>query len=294
MFSIISKGQKKRQINDFYKKLTSKADPSSSFCKVYAPKIFASLRKTWGVSEEDFAKELAKVKGGKTGAGKSKMLMWTSKTGRLFLKTMSLHEITKIMEILDTYVKYMKRNNKSLLPKFLGIYMEHGVYFLVQNNLQYGLEKSNSWVYDIKGSHRHRTTEFNKKNYVGKDNNFGSSSLYFPHAKQLLRQMKKDSLFLSKNSLMDYSLLVILNTNTKQCPSEIYQFKGSNPSPKVNTCIHIGIIDILQTYNLKKKLERFYKTKRIFKVYKSEVSALDPKNYKRRFDKFCKSIVKTK
>jgi predicted nucleic-acid-binding protein len=57
----------------------------------------------------------------------------------------------------------------------------------------------------------------------------------------------------------------------------------------------MGIIDILQKYNTGKIIESLFKTKQhLLDRAQSEVSAVNSKAYKKRFDEFMDEIIKPK
>ena len=116
----------------------------------------------------------------------------------------------------------------------------------------------------------HKIAHTTQKNRVYHDNNF----IYEMGARPLpMRyQMNKilnicvnnDTLCLAKSQIIDYSLLVIINTETKK--------------------LRFGIIDYVQHYTLEKILES-----RIKKILKgNEPTIIEPEKYKRRFKKAIK------
>ena len=71
--------------------------------------------------------------------------------------------------------------------------------------------------------------------------------------------------------------------------------KGPGPSKKTPINLNMGIIDILQKYNTSKLLESLFKTKQhLLDRAQSEVSAINSKAYKKRFDEFMDEIIKPK
>lgn len=310
MFSIISKAKnQKNQVNESYEKIapfrpgatdveagrevrTSRGDIS------YSPAIFSQLRKLWGIGETEYEDELSRVTPLGEGAGKSKMLFWKSKRSRYFLKTMPAGEIATLMgKILKSYFVHMKKHKNSMLPRFLGMYKENGINFLVQTNVMHGLK--NPYVYDLKGSLRHRKLKDFKRGKVGKDANFGDSTISSAKNEEIIKALESDSNWLKRSNLMDYSLLVVMDDGTgKACSSSLLpavasfrgSFKGPPPSSSKKVCVHVGVIDILQKFGIKKMAERYFKTKRQNKIEDSEVSAIQSSPYKVRFMAMAKDI----
>jgi hypothetical protein len=172
-----------------------------------------------------------------------------------------------LKNLMDDYTKYMRRNKNSLLPKFYGIYKKNNIVYVIQKNLN--PYKNGTWVFDLKGSHRRRTVLHHTVKKIGKDNNFGDSKIFINNAKKIKKQMKKDSTFLKKHNLMDYSLLLCMrNKPVKEKDWKVWgkgdfccDIKGPGPSKKSSININMGIIDILQKYNNKKFIESFFNLK---------------------------------
>ena len=270
--------------------------PQNNYYKHHV-ELFRKLRDSWGISEEQYEDELSETTFVK-GAGKSGMKMWFSKSKHLFVKELSKDDDRSLNKLMKKYTEYMLDNEKSLLPKFHGVYKNKGVVFIVQENLNPFDE--GTWTYDLKGSRRGRTEIPFSIKKIGKDNNFGASKIYIKEAEQIKNQMKKDTQFLHENNLMDYSLLVcIRNTPNRKDnwigePRHPYccKFEGPGPSEKTNINLNIGIIDILQNFNMRKTFESFFKSKQhINDRHKSEVSAINSKAYKRRFDDYFEVII---
>ncbi|KAL9652835.1 hypothetical protein ABK040_010867 [Willaertia magna] len=118
---------------------------------------------------------------------------------------------------------------------------------------------------------------------------------------QLINQINIDSNFLKSLNIMDYSLLIgiieddptihYLDNDNKTIP--IYQpfyknYKGGIEAVDVDVVynrrviLYISIIDILQEFNLNKKLETFIKTKFLRKDPKG-ISSVEPQFYATRF-----------
>ena len=273
-----------------------------SECEKYKlfSKKFKKLRNKYGITEAFYKDELSKSKF-IIGAGKSGAKMWLSKNKIFFIKEISKSDKNEFKRILDAYFKYINLNKNTLLPKFFGIYKKENISYIVQKNLN--PFKTGSWLYDLKGSHRGRTVINHKINKVGKDNNFGDTKILLNNSRKLKNQIKKDTSFLANYNLMDYSLFICLrDTPIKNKDWGVWgknkyccYIKGPGPSKPSPININIGIIDILQKYNIKKQIESYYRTKQhITHRELSEVSAINPKGYKIRFDNYITNIFKNK
>ncbi len=110
-------------------------------------------------------------------------------------------------------------------------------------------------------------------------------------------QVGKDSEFLESHNIMDYSLLVgisrdqrgtIPNQTPLKSKSLFRLVEGGTPS-RTGEVYYFGIIDILQQYNLRKKLEHSLKSMAV--DCPEELSCIDPPRYSCRFNKFLRTVV---
>jgi 1-phosphatidylinositol-4-phosphate 5-kinase len=140
--------------------------------------------------------------------------------------------------------------------------------------------------------------------------------------RKLLDQLKRDSDFLYEKGIMDYSLLLGVVEVSYSVNLSIAKTRdsdgalpcGVNPSPTSSTnertstlkqavtglfqtevvvgpgFYYIGIIDVLQTWTLKKRLERFCKTW-LFRKDSEGISAIRPDEYRNRFQRKLKEII---
>ncbi|VFQ63557.1 unnamed protein product [Cuscuta campestris] len=76
-------------------------------------------------------------------------------------------------------------------------------------------------------------------------------------------------------------------TGCKTCAQHGTTNKETSSSSSSNVLLYLGIIDILQDYDISKKLEHAYKS---FQVDSTSISAVDPKLYSKRFRYFINSI----
>lgn len=251
------------------------------FCRVYCAEEFARLRTiNVKVSEEEYIRSLARcfqwnARGGKSGSTFSKTL-----DERFILKDMSKSDINLFLEWAPNYFAYMDRcHNTTLLGKILGMY--HLIFknsatnatlrtnVLVMENLFYN--RGVSQKFDLKGSERNRLV--NPDNQDGEivllDENFlkrtCESPLYIlPHSKAvLIAAIQNDTEFLVEQSVMDYSLLVGLDTNNKE--------------------LVLGIIDYIRTFTWDKKLETMFKKYGMLGGQGKLPTIISPQEYRNRF-----------
>ena len=113
--------------------------------------------------------------------------------------------------------------------------------------------------------------------------------------KEIKINMENDILFYKGQSLMDYSLLFIIVDYPNNIDPDYNQIVGLLDDPKYKGHVYksdnnnyiyiIGIIDYLQKYNCRKRLENFVKGI-YFGKEKNMISAVDPGYYGERFQDF--------
>lgn len=183
----------------------------------YAPHVFKSIRKLYGLSQEAYATSIvgAGINGGKLGQGKSGMLFFFSNDRRFLLKTITRAELKFFRKIIRNYHSHVIKHPHTLLSRFFGmckLTIGSGKPFrlIVMNNLfntQFKLHEK----YDLKGSTRNRWVDTDTEGSKGvlKDLNY-TSSMYMGQMQKeaVLMQMQIDTGFLMRNNIMDQSLLL--------------------------------------------------------------------------------------
>ena len=100
--------------------------------------------------------------------------------------------------------------------------------------------------------------------------------------------VKQDSTFLSHHNLMDYSLLLVIETLNPNRITKLSLSRNCLLSQDNSTLIHIGIIDYLQDFNLAKRCELQYKS---LSRPRNELSVQPPDLYSKRFIDFVNNKV---
>ncbi|KAL4087439.1 hypothetical protein PRIC1_013331 [Phytophthora ramorum] len=292
-----------------------------SFC----PASFRNIRLTFGISDADYIQMFGATTKERFSEGRSGAFMFYTSDESLIVKTMSPEECAFLRKIAPNYEAYMTSNPDSLLTRFYGC---HSVslygkmyYFVVMGNLFADTDVVHH-RYDIKGSWVDRNAKvpspgdktacrycnasytfgstknqecgdgmnFHEPDIVLKDNDLMTKIRIDPGtAHRIYDQIHKDSDFLCSQGIMDYSLLMGIQSSeyfvdTSQLPQARRELLFTQPATSVAgpSLYHFGIIDFLQQWTMEKKMERFYKT--FFKRKDPEgVSALPPKPYKFRF-----------
>eukprot|EP01017_Pseudomicrothorax_dubius_P023646 TRINITY_DN2521_c0_g1_i9.p1 TRINITY_DN2521_c0_g1~~TRINITY_DN2521_c0_g1_i9.p1 ORF type:complete len:332 (-),score=86.95 TRINITY_DN2521_c0_g1_i9:230-1225(-) len=204
----------------------------------------------------------ALLKAGLADGGRGGEFFFFSEDNRLILKSMKESERDLLLSILPEYIEHYERNPHSLIAKVLGVFE----LFLMQNTLM-GIPKSQVLAtYDLKGSTVARevmkkgddVNKVLKEGKVLKDLDFSKieGSIYVsPEDREALVQgVTMDTDFFKRHCLIDYSLLL-----TKINPSESIKnpkFIQSEKPGEEEIYFSLGIIDYLQLYNTKKKLEK--------------------------------------
>ncbi|KAL3284887.1 hypothetical protein HHI36_019023 [Cryptolaemus montrouzieri] len=253
-------------------------------CRVYYAEKFAAFRNmVLPDGEEVYIRSLAKSAAWNARGGKSGSTFTKTTDDRFILKETSKNEVHLFLESAANYFTYMQscftNLQPTLLGKIFGIYQiifknnTNGHQFrkslLVMENLFYG--RNVSQKFDLKGSIRNRLV--NPDNQEGEivllDENLlkmtCDSPLYIlPHSKAVLSAaIENDTEFLSSQCVMDYSLLVGLDMQSKE--------------------LVLGIIDYIRTFTWDKKLETIVKKSGILGGQGKQPTIISPIEYQKRF-----------
>ena len=245
-------------------------------CKVFYAEQFDALRRKCGVAER-FVESLSRCMKWDSKGGKTKSVFLKTLDDRFVLKSLSPIETQAFLQFAPGYFYVMSRflfhDMPSVIAKMLGFFQitiknpGTGVDFnwslLVMENLFY--DRSPTHTFDLKGSMRNRRIQSTgEQNEVLLDENMVDFIYATPlfsreHSKRLLRaSVYNDTLFLAKQNVMDYSLMVAIDEDRKE--------------------LVVGIIDCIRTYTWDKKLETWIKDRG-----KNRPTVTSPKEYKSRF-----------
>ncbi|KAB8336681.1 hypothetical protein FH972_020992 [Carpinus fangiana] len=233
------------------------AESARMQCKVFYAESFDAIRRKCGV-EDRFVESLSRCAKWDSKGGKSKSLFLRTLDERFVLKSLSPVETQAFLKFAPDYFDYMSKclfhNLPSCLAKMLGFYqvviknpltgIEFSYFLQVMENVFY--ENPSNRLFDLKGSMRNRRVESTgEKDEVLLDENMldyiSHSPIYVRnHSNALLASsITNDTLFCSKQNVMDYSLIVGLYDDRKE--------------------LMVGIIDYIRTYTWDKKLESWIK-----------------------------------
>ncbi|KAJ7969722.1 1-phosphatidylinositol-3-phosphate 5-kinase [Quillaja saponaria] len=246
-------------------------------------KQFRELRNRCCSSELDYIASLSRCRNWDAKGGKSKSFFAKTLDDRFIIKEIKKTEFDSFLGFAPLYFKYMKESfesgNQTCLAKVLGIYqvtkrptkggkdVKHDL--MVMENLTY--KRNITRQYDLKGAlYARYNTAADGSEDVLLDQNFvndmNSSPFYVSNkAKRLLqRAVWNDTSFLNSINVMDYSLLVGVDSQHRE--------------------LVCGIIDYLRQYTWDKHLETWMKSSLVPKNVLPTV--ISPKEYKKRFRKF--------
>jgi len=309
--------------------------PYSSFTFVdYCPFVFRRLRENFSIDSADYLLSLTEeyklseiISPGKSGS-----FFYFSPDTRFMLKTITKAEKQCLRRILFAYYKHVTTNPDTLIIRFFGLHKvkkprgQGGYYFVIMGNIFAQACGDLHEKYDLKGSSVGRTCGVKRPGAIWKDLDFDRNLTLGPEKRAVfLDQVHRDSEFLERIGIMDYSLLLGIHkiTITEEPIGEAGDVIHASPSYSVQESeqenmrmlfnsvftrdeggfgatdednnpiaelYYMGIIDILQPYSLGKRFEHNFKSLR-WDPY--EISAVDPTTYARRFVAFLEAHVNT-
>lgn len=243
----------------------------------YFPISFEYLRGLCGYSRQGFINSISIGEEWMTTGGKTDSDFYQTRDKRFVAKGIKDVEFFMFKEFAHSYFEYTITaeiyQKNTCLSKIFGLFeikinKKEKEYFIIMENLFYGLDSKKCKVFDLKGSKKNR---FSKTKVVGQtllDTNYllerNGDPLCFlpPSGFDFFNAMENDSIFLKKQQVVDYSLLLIVDEHKKM--------------------IRIGIIDYLRKYDLYKRLEELIKRTRYFG---ENPTIVKPANYAERFMK---------
>ncbi|KAK5050771.1 hypothetical protein LTR84_003330 [Exophiala bonariae] len=255
--------------------------PAKMLCKVFFAEQFDAVRRKCGVADR-IIESLSRCLKWDSKGGKTKSVFLKTLDERFILKSLSPVETQSFLKFAPNYFQIMSEaffhELPSVIAKMLGFYqiiiknpvtgVEYNWFLLLMENLFY--DRVPTRIFDLKGSMRNRKINATgEKNEVLLDENmvefiYESPLFAREHSKKLLRSsVHNDTLFLARQNVMDYSLMVAIDENRKE--------------------LVVGIIDCIRTYTWDKKLESWIKDRGFARGGKNRPTVTSPKEYKRRF-----------
>ncbi|WEW59666.1 Mitochondrial distribution and morphology protein 12 [Emydomyces testavorans] len=250
-------------------------------CKIFYAEQFDALRRKCGVSER-IVESLSRCMKWDSKGGKTKSLFLKTLDERFILKSLSTVETQAFLKFAPAYFQILSEalfhELPSAIAKMFGFYqviiknpatgVEFNWFLLLMENLFY--DRNPTRIFDLKGSMRNRKVQSTgEQNEVLLDENmvefiYESPLFTREHSKKLLSQsVWNDTLFLARQNVMDYSLMIAIDEARQE--------------------LVVGIIDCIRTYTWDKKLESWIKDRGFAGGGKNRPTVTSPKEYKNRF-----------
>ena len=212
------------------------------------------------------------------------------------IKSISESEYEFLISILKNYYNHIINNKKDLLlliELYLGLYsiiiptLNIKSYFILETNIFYTENKINiNRIYDLKGCTLRQLSNgknpLNDIDFIDK-----KEKIKLNHQDRLLisQSIVKDTNFLCENNISNYSFFIGIGENIN---NELLIKDSGYLSYDKKFIYYFGIIDILNCYKVKKKMEHLFKSF----TQNGEASVKPPSEYKERLRKFIKEIMK--
>ncbi|KAI8145663.1 hypothetical protein BJV82DRAFT_601784 [Fennellomyces sp. T-0311] len=253
-------------------------------CIVYYASEFENLRRQSGI-DQLLIQSLSRCSAWKATGGKSKSHFYKSQDGRLVIKEMvnAWNNVEKesILKFAPKYFDYMKSTDEtpSVLAKIFGFYTIRirsvadkrvilNLDVLVMEHLFYGIVPQTIQKFDFKGIRDRHVEECRKQGdtTLWDGDWLQDYRLECPVSEQskalIAKAIKSDTGFLTHGNIMDYSLLLGVDTAKKE--------------------LTVGIVDFIGAYTWYKKVES--RSKSTLNPHR-EVTVLPPDQYKWRFNR---------
>ncbi|KAJ5774226.1 hypothetical protein N7457_009122 [Penicillium paradoxum] len=255
--------------------------PAKMLCKVFYAEQFDALRQKCGVADR-IVESLSRCAKWDSKGGKTKSLFLKTLDDRFILKSLSPIETQAFLKFAPAYFQIMSEalfhELPSAIAKMFGFYQviiknpvtgtEFNWFLLLMENLFY--DRVPTRIFDLKGSMRNRKVQSTgERDEVLLDENMVDFIYETPlfareHSKKLLGQsVWNDTLFLGRQDVMDYSLMIAIDEPRNE--------------------LVVGIIDCIRTYTWDKKLESWIKDKGFGGGGRNRPTVTSPREYKGRF-----------
>lgn len=249
--------------------------------KIFYAEQFDALRRKCGVADR-IVESLSRCLKFDSKGGKTKSVFLKTQDDRLMMKSLSPIETSAFLRFAPSYFGIMAEalfhDLPSVIAKMLGFFQviiknpvtntEIKLDLLLMENLFYDREPTR--IFDLKGSMRNRKIQSTgEQNEVLLDENmvefiYESPLFAREHSKKLLRaSVWNDTLFLARQNVMDYSLMIAIDESKKE--------------------LVVGIIDCIRTYTWDKTLESWIKGRGFAGGGRNRPTVTSPKEYKSRF-----------
>lgn len=281
----------------------------------YAPAVFRKVCATQNISQSDLAASfnpqpnlgtMRKHAGNK--GGRSDAFIYFTYDRKFIIKTLSAREMETLRRTLRDVTEYYGRREGqySLLAKFFGVFT---LYFQGRSAIHIAIMENIIpptmpivALFDLKGSRVNRQSlsspvrglsQVNSKEVL-KDLDFkqilGSVPLSTEYYRYLHAQLRNDTEELRRLNLMDYSLLVaVCKSGAREVGDSRFVHREILARDGELVC-YVGVIDYLQKYTLRKKVETSKNAVVAPRTPSDFHSCVHPLLYSRRFCNFLLEI----
>ena len=287
----------------------------------YCPFVFHHLRNIDEVSIDDIIKSLdpiknlSKLRELKVTGGRGDNSISTTWDKKILLKTINKNEKEIFIDKMIKEYHSRIRDTKSLLCRIYGLFEidlndKGNIHVLLQKNMDDLPSETKIITFDLKGSTVDRqcindndiNLSYNEiinkyKNFVLKDIDLEILKMKFllqnKNAKSLRLCIDKDTKFLEKFGVTDYSLLVFIHKYRKKDINDNLRNLHVMQSKNSKFIYDFSIIDFLGTYGLEKKGEKLAKEfiGYINQMKDTNFSVLEPSKYGDRFREYIQKVV---
>jgi 1-phosphatidylinositol-4-phosphate 5-kinase len=212
-------------------------DDGHAFFETKLPAVFAEVRKVFGVSTVEYVDSICGDAGliqlGAQELGKSGAAFFKTRDGRFIIKTIEKEEFDFLLELLIDYLAHVRSMARALLETLLPRFFDlihvatdapgsDKVRCIVMNNLKPVAELTGVRIhqtYDLKGSWVNRFRGSADEGATLKDEDYtarlGALDVSREHHDTLRAQLERDTAWLEKHDIMDYSLLCMVGDGTR-------------------------------------------------------------------------------
>ncbi|URE32783.1 phosphatidylinositol-4-phosphate 5-kinase [Musa troglodytarum] len=265
------------------------------FWKDYCPMVFRNLREMFKIDAADYMMSICGGDGLKelSSPGKSGSIFYLSQDERFVIKTLRKYELKILLKMLPNYYDHVGAYDNTLITKFFGLHRltikGKKVRFVVMGNMF----RTELRIHpDVQLCDEVRTPPKGLRLVAHEPSSV--SSLPGSHMRgSTLRASaagnKEVDLLLPGTGRLRVQLGVNMPAQArwKLLHGEGLDTTELDPAGVYDVVLYFGIIDVLQEYNMNKKIEHVCKSLKLDPV---SISAVDPKMYKKRFIRFLEKV----
>ncbi|KAH0933979.1 hypothetical protein HID58_011096 [Brassica napus] len=273
--------------------------------KDYCPVVFRTLRKLFNVDAADYMLSICGNDALRelSSPGKSGSFFYLTNDDGYMIKTMKKAETKVLIRMLPAYYNHVRACENTLVTKFFGLHCvkltgtaQKKVRFVIMGNL-FCTGHSIHRRFDLKGSSHGRLTT-KPESEIDPNTTLKDLDLNFIFRLQKnwfqefcsgnprLSRADMDRFLLDASKLASIKLGINMPARVERtmrrsdCENQLV---GEPTGEFYDVILYFGVIDILQDYDISKKLEHAYKS---MQYDPTSISAVDPKQYSRRFKDF--------